>query len=142
MTWLYKDEPFDPESAPEDCAGFVYRITNLDNDMKYIGKKIFWRKNKVKVKGKTRRKTVIKESDWRKYYGSSANLKEEIQRIGTDNYKREILHLCKTRGEMSYWEAKLQFEYDVLLRDDYYNALIMCRINASHLKFNDEEDEE
>ena len=42
MTWLYNDEPFDPESAPEDCAGFVYRITNLDNNMKYIGKKIFW----------------------------------------------------------------------------------------------------
>ena len=143
MSWLYKDEPFDPESAPEDCAGFVYRITNQDNGMKYIGKKSMWSKRTLPpLKGQKRKRKKVFESDWREYYGSSANLNEERARIGDDRYKREILHMCKTRGEMSYWEAKLQFEYDVLLRDDYYNALIMCRINASHLKFNDEEDED
>jgi hypothetical protein len=68
-----------------------------------------------------------------KYYGSSQELKEAVAQRGADNYKREILKLCLTKGECSYYEAKLQFEYDVLLRDDYYNAFIGCKIHAKHL---------
>ena len=142
MTWLYKDEPFDPESAPEDCAGFVYRITNLDTDMKYIGKKSMWSKRTLPpLKGQKRKRKKVFESDWREYYGSSANLNEERARIGDDRYKREILRFCKTKGECTYYEAHYQFKFKVLLRDDYYNSLIMCRINKSHLKDIDLSDE-
>ena len=145
MTWLYKDEPFDPESAPEDCAGFVYRITNLDTDMKYIGKKSMWSKRTLPpLKGQKRKRKKVFESDWREYYGSSANLNEERARIGDDRYKREILRFCKSKGELSYYELKYQMDEDVLLKpDEYYNAFVGGKIHRSHvLKFNDEEDEE
>jgi hypothetical protein len=132
--WYYQNEPYDPESPPEEYAGFVYCITNLSNGMKYIGKKILWSRRRIAQKGKTRRKVVIKESDWRKYYGSNKFLQEEVKKNGKDKYKREILKFCATKGECSYYEAKYQFEYDVLLRDDYYNEFIQCRINAKHLK--------
>ena len=137
MTWYHNEEIYDPESVPEDFVGFVYRITNLSNGMMYIGKKLLWSRRRVAQKGKTRKKIVVKESDWRKYYGSNKALQEEVQKNGEDKYKREILRFCKTKGECSYYEAKFQFEFDVLLRDDYYNEFIQCRINAKHLRIND-----
>jgi hypothetical protein len=135
MTWLYNDEPFDPESAPEDCAGFVYRITNLDTDMKYIGKKSMWSKRTLPpLKGQKRKRKKVFESDWREYYGSSANLNEERARIGDDRYKREILRFCKSKGELSYYELKYQMDEDVLLKpDEYYNAFVGGKIHRSHV---------
>tara|TARA_B100000242_G_scaffold253644_1_gene196045 strand:- start:262 stop:438 length:177 start_codon:yes stop_codon:yes gene_type:complete len=56
-----------------------------------------------------------------------------VEKNGQDKFKREILKLCKTKGEMSYYEAKLQFENNVLFRDDYFNNFIGCRIHAKHL---------
>ena len=140
--WYYEGEIYDPETPPEDAVGYVYRITNLSNGRKYIGKKTFWSTRRVKQKGKVRRKKVVKESDWRKYYGSSNFLKEEVKELGKDKYKREILRICKTKGECSYWEAKLQFQYDVILRDDYYNEYIQCRIHSSHIKKDDNDGEQ
>lgn len=146
--WYHEFKPFEPESAPEEYIGFVYRIQDLDTNKKYIGKKLFWSRRKTKVKtkaGGTKTKYVTKESDWRSYYGSNTQLKEEVANYGPDpeakKYYREILRLCKTKGECSYYEAKLQFEYDVLLRDDYYNGYIQCRINSKHIK-KDEDDGE
>ena len=135
--WYFQGEAYNPETPPEDAVGFVYRITNLSNGMMYIGKKLLWSRRRVAQKGKTRKRIVVKESDWRKYYGSNKALQEEVQKNGEDKYKREILRFCKTNGECSYYEAKFQFEFDVLLRDDYYNEFIQCRINAKHLRIND-----
>ena len=132
--WLYEGQPFDSDMIG-DYVGFVYLITNLDNDKKYIGKKWFWSTKKLPpLKGKKRKRTVVKESDWKQYYGSSEEVKLLLEQHGKDNFKREILRLCKTKGECSYYEAKLQFENDVLLSDEYYNAFIGCKIHASHLK--------
>lgn len=134
--WYYNDEIFDVDQSELECyAGFVYMITELDTDMKYIGKKLFW-KPKILPKNKTRKRRIRTrtESDWRKYFGSNKELKLLVEEKTVDNYRRDILHLCKTKGECSYWEAKLQFQYDVLLREDFYNELIMCRINSKHLK--------
>ena len=117
-----------------EFIGFVYLITEKDTDMKYIGKKLFWNKQSKIVKGRKNRKISKVESNWRNYYGSSLLLQEEVKIKGEDNYHREILRLCKTKGECSYYEAKAQFDNNVLLRDDYYNKYIQCRINASHLK--------
>ena len=61
-------------------------------------------------------------------------MQELVESKGQDNYKREILRLCKTKGEMSFYEAKLQFELDVLLREDYYNEFIGCKIHSRHIK--------
>lgn len=131
--WFYNDKEFD--LTPEDYQGFVYIITELDTDKKYIGKKYFWKpKTLPKTKSRKRRIKTRVESDWKIYYGSSKEVKQLVETRGEDKYKREILKLCKTKGECSYYEAKYQFQYDVLLSDDYYNELISCRIHSKHLR--------
>lgn len=131
--WYYDNEQFD--ETPEAYQGFVYLITELDTDKKYIGKKNFWRpKTLPKNSKRTRRIKTRVESDWRSYYGSNKEVQILVERKGASNYKREILILCKTKGEMSYYEAKLQFKHDVLLRDDYYNEFIGCKIHSKHIK--------
>lgn len=131
--WYYNNKPF--EDTPEEYQGYVYQITELDTDKKYIGKKFFW-KPKILPKTKTRKRRVRTrvESDWRSYYGSSAEVQMLVEKKGVDNYRRDILQLCKTKGECSYYEAKLQFQHDVLLRDDYYNEFIGCKIHSKHVR--------
>ena len=137
--WYYNEEAFD--ETPEEYQGFVYMITELDTRKKYIGKKFFW-KPKILPKTKTRKRRVKTrvESDWRKYYGSSAEVKSLVEEKGVDNYRRDVLYLCRTKGECSYYEAKLQFQYDVLLSDDYYNEFIGCKIHSKHIRKNDDSD--
>ena len=132
-SWTYEGQPFTSDMI-SDNVGFVYQITNLQNGKKYIGKKWFWSSKKLPpLKGKKRKRTVKKESDWMKYFGSSEEVKLLVEQHGEDNFEREILRLCKTKGECTYYEAKLQFDFDVLLRDDYYNEFIGCKIHSKHL---------
>ena len=137
--WYYNEEAF--EETPEEYQGFVYMITELDTGKKYIGKKFFW-KPKILPKTKTRKRRIKTrvESDWREYYGSSTEVKSLVEKKGVDNYKRDILYLCRTKGECSYYEAKLQFQYDVLLSDDFYNEFIGCKIHSKHIRINDDSD--
>ena len=137
--WYMNDEPYD--ETPEEYQGFVYLITEIDTGKKYIGKKFFW-KPKILPKTKTRKRRVRTrvESDWREYYGSSNEVKLLVEKKGVDNYKRTILYLCRTKGECSYYEAKLQFQYDVLLSDDFYNEFIGCKIHSKHIRTNDDSD--
>lgn len=129
MTWTYEGKPF--TTAPEDYQGFVYRITDEEGKM-YIGKKFFWKPKILPVtKTRKRRKRTVVESDWQTYYGSNETLKERVKNEG--EYHREILRLCKTKGDCSYYECKFQFENDVLLDDRYYNNFIGCKIHARHL---------
>jgi len=131
--WYYNGNEF--TETPKDYQGFVYCITELDTDKKYIGKKNFWRpKTLPKNSKRTRRVRTKVESDWREYYGSNQKLQVLVEQRGESNYKRTILRLCKTKGEMSYYEAKLQFENDVLLREDYYNEFIGCKIHSRHIR--------
>jgi len=131
--WYYNESEFN--ETPEEYQGFVYRITEKDTGKKYIGKKNFWKPKVLPVNSKRKKKVRTRvESDWRTYYGSNKEVQTLIEEKGTDNYYREILHLCKSKGEMSYWEAKLQFQYDVLLSDEYYNSFIGCKIHSSHVK--------
>lgn len=134
MTWYYLNEEFEPEeSLLENYQGFVYLLTEESTGMKYIGKKFFWKPKVLPVtKTRKRRQRTRVQSDWRDYYGSSAEVKLLIER-GEASFKREILRLCRTKGECSYFEAKYQFDHDVLLRDDYYNAFIGCKIHGKHL---------
>jgi len=134
MTWYYKDEEFTSEMIG-DYVGFVYLITDKSNNKKYVGKKLLTSRRKLPpLKGKTRRRTVVKETDWQKYYGSSEEVKLMVEEKGSDNFHREILFLCKSKGELGYIEAKYQFEHDVLLRDDYYNGIIQCKIHRNHVR--------
>ena len=132
--WFYNGEEFTSEMI-EDWIGFVYLITDKSNNMKYVGKKLLTRVAKLPpLKGKTRRRHVVKETDWKKYYGSSETVKLMIEEKGVDNFHREILYLCTSKGQLGYLEAKYQFVNDVLLRDDYYNGIIQCKIHRNHAK--------
>ncbi len=130
--WTYEGEAF--KGPTESQVGFIYIITNLQSNRKYIGKKVFWNSKMLpKTKKRKRRKKVIKESDWRVYFGSCKELLEEVKEIGADAYSREIIYICETKSEMSYIEAREQFEREVLLTDEYYNRIIQCRINANQV---------
>ena len=132
--WHYQNELFNAELISE-YQGFVYVITDLTNNKKYVGKKGFWSKKTLPpLKGKTRKRRSIVESDWKIYYGSSDQVKQILQENGEQSFHREILHLCKSKGEMSYLEAKEQFDRRVLLDDNYYNGIINCKIHRSHVK--------
>lgn len=125
---------------PEDCVGFVYNITNLTNGRMYIGKKLAkFSKTKyqtVTLKNGTKKKKKIKskvDSDWLDYYGSSNELNKDVEALGKENFKREILFFCKSKAECSYIEAREQFTRRVLETTEYYNNNIMCRIHGSHI---------
>lgn len=126
--WYYNNEPFEDIG---EYVGFVYLITNLTNNKKYIGKKIFHFTKTKQVKKKKKRVKV--ESDWKEYFGSNKNLNEDVESLGKENFKREILRLCRTKGECSYFEAKEQFERNALLLDEYYNEYMLLRVSKSHL---------
>jgi hypothetical protein len=139
MVWLFENTQVDV--LPEDCVGFVYLITNNTTGRKYIGKKlakfskttykVVKQKNGIKKRKKIRSKI---ESDWREYFGSSDELKRDIETLGVDKFTREVLQYCKSKAECSYVEAKLQFEYKVLESDDWYNGQISVRCHKSHVK--------
>lgn len=131
--WVYNNKEFN--ETPEEFQGFVYMITEKDTGKKYIGKKFFWKPKVLPVtKSRKRRVRTRVESDWRTYYGSSKEVKTLVEEKGKDNYIREILKLCRTKGECSYYEAKYQFEFDVLLSDEYYNEFIGCKIHSKHVR--------
>lgn len=127
MTWIYKGEKL--EEVPEGYVGMVYLITNLTNKKKYVGKKIFhFRKTKT-VKGKKKR--IVVESDWQKYYGSNIELQEHVALFGEKKFKREILYLCKNKSQMSYYELREQVDRRVLETDDYYNSWISVKVRKT-----------
>lgn len=134
--WLFENKEFDPaDSRIDDLAGFVYCITDLTNNKKYIGKKTLWSTRRLKpLKGKTRRRVKKVQSDWMSYYGSNEEVKLLVENDGENRFKREILKLCKTKGLMSYYEAKEQFDREVLFNDEYYNEFIGCKIHSKHVK--------
>jgi len=130
--WVYDNKEFN--ETPDEFQGFVYMITELDTGKKYIGKKFFWKPKILPVtKSRKRRVRTRVESDWRTYYGSNKEVQTLVESKGKNNYKREILRLCKSKGECSYYEAKLQFQYDVLLSDEFYNEFIGCKIHSKHI---------
>ena len=105
------------------------RITNLTNERQYIGRKYFWQKRKPKG-GKRR---VTSESDWKRYYGSCPELKDDIKEFGKENFSRTILSLHETPGRNNYEETRQLFLHDVLTKaldngtPAYYNSNILGR---------------
>jgi hypothetical protein len=139
MSWYYENQLV--EELPEDCIGFVYIITNLTTQRKYIGKKLAkfskttYRVHKLKNGTKKKKKISQKvDSDWREYYGSSPELSKDVTQLGAENFRREILFYCKSKAECSYIEAREQFTRRVLESDDYYNGHIQVRVHGSHIK--------
>lgn len=129
--WIYQDKEF-TEDMIEKYMGYVYLITNKTNNRKYIGKKLFWFSKTRVIKGKKKKEKVL--SDWQKYWSSSEELKKDVQALGEDNFTREILYLCSTKGTMSYLELREQIDNRVLETDEYYNGFVGGKIHKSHVK--------
>ena len=129
MTWTYQGT--EVEELPQDVVGFVYIITNTTNDRQYIGKKLAkFSRTKPPLKGKKNKRRTKVDSDWKDYYGSSDELNEDIAQLGKDSFKREILFYCYSKSELSYIEAREQFNYKVLESDKYYNGHIRVRVHG------------
>ena len=136
MQWIYKNQPV--EQLPEDCAGFVYLITNTVSGRMYVGKKLsrfkttryktHTQKNGKKVRKKIRGAV---SSDWQAYYGSSDQLNKDIELLGREKFRREILYYCRSKAELNYVEAREQFSRKVLESDQYYNGHIRVRVHGS-----------
>ena len=126
--WLYQNTNFTSDDI-NDKFGFVYCITNNTNGRQYIGRKYFWKFRTPK--GKKRK--VKSESDWKNYYGSCPELKEEIQQLGKQNFSRVILSLHNTKGQTNFEETRQLFVKGVLTESlgdgtpKYYNSNILSR---------------
>lgn len=136
--WYYKSTKAitDVTQLPnsEELEGFVYKITNIITGKFYIGKKSLWSVRKKKISARAKKSTgtrktfekITKESDWKTYYGSSKDLKDDVNRLGQTAFKREILELCKSKKYLSYAEFAWQVKLDVL-RVNSYNGNILGR---------------
>ena len=130
MNWTYQGKII--EKISDEYMGFVYLITNTTNNKKYIGKKLAqFKKSRPPLKGKKNRRRYTVESDWKDYWGSSDRLLEDVKLLGKENFTREILYFCRSKSELSYLEAKEQFDRRVLESDDYYNGIIDVKVGSS-----------
>ena len=126
--WHYKGTAFTSDDIG-NFFGYVYRITNIESGRQYIGRKYFYQKRKPKG-GKRR---ITSESDWKRYYGSSDELKRDVKEFGKESFRREIISLHETLGKVNYEETKQLFLHNVLMEalDDgtpmYYNSNILGR---------------
>ena len=126
--WTYQGTTFTSADI-NDFFGFVYRITNLQTGKQYIGRKYFWQKRKPRTGGRR----VTSESDWKKYYGSSKELNEERKSVGNNTFRREIISIHKTLGQVNYEETRQLFINNVLTEADengtpkFYNSNILGR---------------
>ena len=124
--WMFQEQPFLSEDIG-DSFGFVYRITNIQTNKQYIGRKYFVQKRKPRGGGRR----VTSESNWKKYYGSCPELTTDIKTIGKELFKRELLSVHPTVGKTNYEETRQLFINNVLtskLEDGspaYYNSNIL-----------------
>lgn len=131
--WYYENKIiYDISELPEGATGIIYKISRIDTGKFYIGKKTLYNERNVKMgkkeaslvtdKRRKLKKKIRKESDWKKYYGSSDVLKKEVSELGEEMFKREIIHVCFNKKSLSYQELKYQILNKVLESDNCYNS--------------------
>jgi hypothetical protein len=126
--WRFNGEIFESSNI-EDYFGFVYLISCSKTNRRYVGRKYFW--SFRTPKGKSRK--VKSESDWKKYYGSCPELKEDVIKYGKEFFNREIISLHKTKGKCNFEETRQLFLNNVLTEaldsgePAYYNSNILSR---------------
>lgn len=104
--WLHNNSEVSSSiQLPQGTIGFVYSITNTEDNRLYIGKKFI-------TKG------------WENYYGSSEDLKADIKRLGKSSFVRRILKPCDTKIRLTYWEVAYQIKHEVLLNDSYNRQIL------------------
>jgi hypothetical protein len=131
--WLYQNKIIEKlEDFGEITPyGFIYIIENIETGKFYIGKKQLMSTTNVKMgkkeiaeqpiqRGrKVTKKQIIKESNWKEYWGSNKSLLDDIKTLGKDKFKREILTICSTKKLHTYYELSTQCIYNVLQSNSY-----------------------
>lgn len=134
--WLFKEKCL--EQPPEGYIGYIYLITNNLSGKFYVGKKSFVFRKKTKISKKARKGTRKRvnisyvDSGWKEYWGSSKELLEDIEKLGKENFTREILMFCENKSQLNYWETHFQFSKEVLLQDTY-NKWISVKVYKTRL---------
>ena len=134
--WLYEGRDYDPayEDIPDDVLGFVYIIEDTVTGEKYIGQKRMRKPKTLPVtKSRKRRVRTVVESDWREYHGSNTTIKENVSEGLSDRYQREILRFGYSKGDLSLIETMEQIKQGALIRDDFLNGIISCKIHRKHI---------
>lgn len=130
--WLFNNVEVSQEVIPEKAIGFIYMISNIETNKRYIGRKLLTKAATKTVKGV--KKKFRKESDWKDYWSSSPYLLECIDEEGKDKFKREILFFCEKKSELNYSEEKLLYSLGVLESDGWYNSNIRSKMYRSWIK--------
>jgi len=145
--WLYKNEVINSiGEMPDGTYGFIYQVTHLPSNRKYIGKKVLYFERNVKLGKKEleilkedrkakgiggrapAKKKIIKESDWKTYYGSQNEIKELVKDGKESDFKREILKFVDNKKHLTYFECKYLFIYEVLENNnEYINDNILAK---------------
>lgn len=135
LPWIYNGQSF--TESPDDFFGFVYVISNLITGEKYIGKRLFSKAGYKQIKGK--RKKIRKENQWQDYFGSGPQIIENVKKYGKENFSREILRLCQSRGECNYWELSEIMSRHALRNPIYLNFWWKGTVSRKHLmlEYND-----
>ena len=153
--WLFKNKVISSiDEMPQDTYGFIYLVTHIPTDRKYIGKKVLYFErnvklgkrelNELKAQRKAKgiggrvpsKKKVIKESDWKTYYGSQQEIKELVKLEKESNFKREILKFVSNKKHLTYFECKYLFINEVLENNqEYINDNILAKFYSRD--FND-----
>lgn len=126
--WIYKDKVIQSiDDFPEGSFGFVYELEHVPTGRKYIGKKVlFFNKTLPPLKGSKRKRKIVKESDWKDYYGSNKDLKNLVNSTERENWKRVILQIVPNKKLLTYYETKFLFINEVLEGSEhYYNDNIL-----------------
>jgi hypothetical protein len=129
MNWFYKgEEVTDIAQLPENTFGFIYEITQISTGKKYIGKKqLMSYRTLPPLKGDKKKRKIVKEGDWKTYYGSHVEVKKLVKESKGD-FKREILQFVPTKKQLTYFENKWLFCKGVIEHDsEYYNDNIENR---------------
>ena len=136
--WLYNEQVISSiEDMPQDTFGFVYIVTHNPTGISYIGKKSLFHNIKKKLTKKelaeqtgpgrkSATRMVVKESDWKTYYGSAKPIIEFIKGGKQEEFTREILQLVPNKKLLTYYECKYLFKYGVLEYPlEYFNDNIL-----------------
>lgn len=142
MNWIYNNKEIkDLSDFPQNCYGFVYKITHIETGKFYIGKKNlqFDRKKKlgkkelagieIKPGRRPTSKRVITESDWKTYWGSSKELQLELKKLGEDKFERVIIQLAYNSKQLTYFETQYQFSHNVLQVDNCWNNSVLGKFH-------------
>lgn len=130
--WIFEGKEFTEDMIPEGAVGFIYEMISIidGKPVRYIGKKNFFADVKTKLGKKEmptdkRLKTYkrVRKTTYKNYFSSN----EVLKKAHADGItiRREILHICFGKQELSYYECKFQFALGVLEKEEFLNGNIL-----------------